>query len=73
MLFTLNRLKVKSGTGTVDRPTVDKLSGAMSKFNSDHGLFVAWGGYKQNVQKELAVSFYRLRQWTQDDVLEQLP
>jgi len=65
-------VEVKSGTGTVDRPTVDKLLGAMSKFNSDHGLFVAWGGYKQNVQKELAVSFYRLRLWTQDDVLEQL-
>lgn len=65
-------VEVKSGTGTVDRPTVDKLLGAMSKFNSEHGLFVAWGGYKQNVQKELAVSFYRLRLWTQDDVLEQL-
>lgn len=65
-------IEVKSGTGTVDRPTVDKLLGAMSKFNSNHGLFVAWGGYKQNVQKELAVSFYRLRLWTQDDVLEQL-
>ncbi|WP_444995608.1 restriction endonuclease [Aliikangiella sp. IMCC44359] len=65
-------VEVKSGTGSIDRPTVDKLLGAMSKFNSDHGLFVAWGGYKQNVQKELAVSFYRLRLWTQDDVLEQL-
>jgi len=65
-------VEVKSGTGTVDRPTVDKLLGAMSKFNSDHGLFVAWGGFKQNVQKELAVSFYRMRLWTQDDVLEQL-
>lgn len=65
-------VEVKSGTGTVDRPTVDKLLGAMSKFNSKHGLFVAWGGFKQNVQKELAVSFYRLRLWTQDDVLDQL-
>lgn len=65
-------VEVKSGTGTTDRPTVDKLLGAMSKFNSDHGLFVAWGGYKQNVQKELAVSFHRLRLWTQDDVIEQL-
>lgn len=65
-------VEVKSGTGTVDRPTVDKLLGAMSKFNSQHGLFVAWGGFKSNVQKELAVSFYRLRLWTQDDVIEQL-
>lgn len=65
-------VEVKSGTGTVDRPTVDKLLGAMTKFNADHGLFVAWGGFKQNVQKELASSFFKLRLWTQDDVLNAL-
>lgn len=65
-------VEVKSESGTIGRPTVDKLLGAMSKFNSDHGLFVAWGGFKQNVQKELAMSFYNLRLWSQDDVLEQL-
>tara|TARA_Y100000589_G_scaffold325729_1_gene364176 strand:- start:4067 stop:5116 length:1050 start_codon:yes stop_codon:yes gene_type:complete len=65
-------VEVKSGTGTVDRPTVDKLLGAMSKFNADHGLFVAWGGFKQNVQKEMASSFFRLRLWSQDDLLDQL-
>lgn len=65
-------VEVKSGTGTIDRPTVDKLLGAMSKFNADYGLFVAWGGYKQTVPKELAASFFRLRLWTQDDVLEEL-
>jgi hypothetical protein len=25
---------------------VDKLLGAMTKFNADQGLFVAWGGFK---------------------------
>lgn len=65
-------VEVKSGTGTVDRPTVDKLLGAMSKFNANQGLFVAWGGFKQNVQKELASSFFRLRLWSQDDLLEEL-
>lgn len=65
-------VEVKSGTGTVDRPTVDKLLGAMSKFNAEHGLFVAWGGFKQNVQKEMASSFFRLRLWSQDDLLEEL-
>src|SRR5690606_30320047 len=65
-------VEVKSGTGTVDRPTVDKLLGAMSKFNADHGLFVAWGGFKQNVQKDMASSFFRLRLWSQDDVLDEL-
>lgn len=65
-------VEVKSGTGLVDRPTVDKLLGAMSKFNASQGLFVAWGGYRSNVQKELASSFFRLRLWSQDDLLEQL-
>lgn len=65
-------VEVKSGTGTVDRPTVDKLLGAMSKFNANHGLFVAWGGFKQNVQKDMASSFFRLRLWSQDDLLNEL-
>jgi restriction system protein len=65
-------VEVKSGTGLVDRPTVDKLLGAMSKFNAPQGLFVAWGGFKPNVQKELASSFFRLRLWTQDDLLNQI-
>lgn len=65
-------VEVKSGNGTVDRPTVDKLLGAMSKFNANHGLFVAWGGFKQHVPRDMASSFFRLRLWSQDDLLEQL-
>ncbi|MGI9279452.1 MAG: restriction endonuclease [Endozoicomonas sp.] len=65
-------IEVKSGDGQIDRPTVDKLMGAMTKFNATQGLFVAWGGFKGNVQKELASSFFRVRLWTQHDLLEQL-
>ncbi len=65
-------VEVKSGTGLVDRPTVDKLLGAMTKFNAEHGLFVSWGGFKQNVHKEMASSFFKLRLWTQDDLLDEL-
>lgn len=65
-------VEVKSESNPIDRPTVDKLLGAMSKFNADHGLFVAWGGFKNTVQKELATSFFRLRLWSQDDLLNEL-
>lgn len=65
-------IEVKSGDGLVDRPTVDKLLGAMSKFNAENGLFISWGGFKSNVQKELASSFFKVRLWTQNDLLEQL-
>ena len=44
----------------------------MTKFNTKQGLFVAWGGFKSNVQKELASSFFRVRLWTQNDLLNQI-
>jgi len=65
-------VEVKSQDIPVDRPTVDKLLGAMSKFNTPQGLFVSWGGYKTNVQKELAQSFFKVRLWSQLELLEAL-
>ena len=65
-------VEVKSESGPIDRPTVDKLLGAVSKFGADEGLFVSWSGFKSNVQKELAASFFRVRLWTQKELLEQL-
>jgi restriction system protein len=65
-------VEVKSEDSPIDRPTVDKLLGAVSKFGADEGLFVSWGGFKRNVQKELAASFFRVRLWTQKELLEQL-
>lgn len=65
-------VEVKSESTPIDRPTVDKLMGAVTKFGADEGLFVAWGGFKNNVQKELAPSFFRVRLWTQNELLENL-
>ena len=65
-------VEVKSEAGPVDRPAVDKLLGAVAKFGAQEGLFVAWGGFKTNVQKEMAPSFFRVRLWTQKELLEQL-
>jgi len=65
-------VEVKSGDAPIDRPTVDKLLGAMTKFGAQEGLFVSWNGFKANVQKELAASFFRVRLWTQKELLEQL-
>lgn len=65
-------VEVKSEETAIDRPTVDKLLGAMTKFGAQEGLFVAWGGFKSNVSRELAPSFFRLRFWTQKELLEQL-
>ena len=65
-------VEVKSEATAIGREPLDKLLGAMTKFNADQGLFVAWGGFKGNVQKELATQFFRLRLWSQKELLEQL-
>ena len=65
-------VEVKSEAAQIDRPTVDKLLGAMTKFGADQGLFVAWGGFKASVPKEMAPSYFRMRLWNRTDFLEQL-
>jgi len=65
-------VEVKSESSPIDRPTVDKLLGAVTKFGAQEGLFVSWSGFKPNVQKELAASFFRVRLWTQKELLEAL-
>ncbi|HEY7333347.1 MAG TPA: restriction endonuclease [Bryobacteraceae bacterium] len=65
-------VEVKSEDSPIDRPTVDKLLGAVQKFGATEGLFVSWGGFKGNVQKELAAQFFRVRLWTRKELFEQL-
>jgi len=65
-------VEVKSEQSPVDRPTVDKLIGAVTKFGADEGLFVAWNGFKITVQKQLATSFFRVRLWSQKELLQAL-
>ena len=65
-------VEVKSEDTAIDRPTVDKLIGAVTKFGAQEGLFVSWGGFKGNVQRELAASFFRVRLWSQKELLEAL-
>jgi restriction system protein len=65
-------VEVKSDSDPVDRPTVDKLIGAGQKFGAETCLFVSWGGFKPNVQKELARDFFRVRLWSRKELLEKL-
>ena len=61
-------VEVKSETGSIDRPSVDKLLGAMTKFGAQEGLFVSRSGFKKNVQKELATTFFKVRLWSQAEL-----
>ena len=56
----------------MDRPTVDKLIGAGQKFGAETCLFVSWGGFRPNVQKELASQFFSVRLWSRKELMEKL-
>jgi restriction system protein len=65
-------VQVKSGDGQVDRPEFQQLLGAMGDVKADHGLFVAWGDFKQTVYKEVPTKFFSVRLWNQKDLIDQL-
>lgn len=65
-------VEVKSEANPIDRPSVDKLLGAMTKFGAQEGLFVSRSGFKKNVQKELATTFFKVRLWTEKELFEAL-
>jgi restriction system protein len=65
-------VEVKSEQAPISRPAVDKLLGSVTKFGANEGLFVSWSGFKNNVHKELAGSFFRVRLWSQTELLDAL-
>lgn len=65
-------VEVKTEDVPIDRPTVDKLLGAVSKFQADEALFVSLSGFKPNVARELARNYFRLRLWSLPELLSQL-
>lgn len=65
-------VEVKSESSPIDSPSINKLIGAVATFGAEQGLFVSWSGYRRGVTKTFASSFFRVRLWTQVDVLEQL-
>jgi len=64
-------VQVKSGTDSVDRPTLDQLIGAMSNHKAEFGLLVSWGGFKSSVISETANQFFKVRLWTHKEVLQE--
>lgn len=65
-------VQVKSGDSSIDRPSIDQLMGTMQHVGADHGLFVAWGGFKTTVNRELTQKYFKLRLWDQKDLIEQI-
>lgn len=64
--------QVKSDQGPVSVQTVRELQGVMKNFGADRALFVAWGGFKTSVIKEMTRQFFEVRLWTGDDLVDHL-
>lgn len=65
-------VQVKSGDTPTDRPEFTQLIGAMQGVGAEQGLFVAWGGFKPTVLKEVPLQFFKVRLWNRNDLIEQL-
>lgn len=65
-------VQVKSNQDPVDVKVVRELQGVMKQFSADHGLVVAWGGFKSSVIREMARQFFEIRLWTGDELIDQI-
>lgn len=62
-------VQVKSG-GQVDVGVLRSLIGTMDAFGADQGLLVSMDGFKRSVMKESRQSYFKIRRWDINDVLE---
>lgn len=65
-------VQVKSGNEQVDSPTLNQLIGAMQNVQADQGLIVSWSGFKNTVERERAVQFFKVRFWSQENIISEL-
>ena len=63
-------VQVKSEAGAVGSPVVSQLLGAMSRYQTNQGLLVAWGGVTKAAEQLLTNEYFRLRVWSSKELLE---
>jgi restriction system protein len=62
-------VQVKSEQNPVDVRVARELSGVVSQYDADHGLLVAWGGFKHTVDREMAREFFKIRLWSGEELM----
>lgn len=65
-------VQVKSSQNPVDVRVVRELEGVVRNFKADHGLLVAWGGINGKAEKEMSRSFFSIRLWDQDKIVDEI-
>jgi restriction system protein len=63
-------VQVKSGSGAEGQKTYNELLGVVSKFASQQGLLVSWGGFTNPVKQDARKDFFKIRLWDQGDIVE---
>lgn len=63
-------VQVKSGASAEGQRTYNELLGVVSKFASQQGLLVSWGGFTNSVKTDARKEFFRIRLWDQGDVVD---
>lgn len=63
-------VQVKHTNAPIGAPDVQKLRGAMQDFGAEQGLFVSWSDYTSEATNEARRTFFTLRLWNANDVID---
>lgn len=63
---------VRFDDSPVDRMAVDRLLEAATKSGAQEGLLVSWRGFQGAAEKDLAALFFKVRLWSQKELLDEL-
>jgi restriction system protein len=62
-------VQVKSDAQPVGDPVVQTLQGAITRFNADQALLVAWGGVNRHAEKFLETTKFTIRVWDSSELM----
>ena len=65
-------VQVKSDAQPIGDPVVQTLQGAMTRFNAEQALLVAWGGVNKHAEKFLETTKFTIRVWDSTAVMNAL-
>jgi restriction system protein len=63
-------VQVKSANSALDVKELRELKGVANSFSADQGLLVSWGGFNRALLDESKQSFFNVRLWDSDDLIE---
>lgn len=63
-------VQVKSDSTAVGDPVLQTLQGAITRFDADQALLVAWSGVTKSAQKYLETAKFNIRLWAAQDVIQ---